>query len=306
MEERKRLGRGLEDISSYFISQPQPNKAPAKAASSSFPPALAVVSLGSGFPCAFATAILAAELGRLGKQVLVVDMAKPTPDIPFRAPNLPFLMGVNCNYAALEAVAAERNQALVIAGPIGVSILRFRLSESEIRELAAAERAEILQRLAEKEMESDLLLINLPFPCPADFRESLLGSLDGLVLLISPRPRDMLGAYAVIKDTRRAAERVRVALVAWEARDTEQANACLRKMEIAARRFLNASVACLGAFLQGPHTSSSIVAAGSADSAEPLFQARLAACAIVRNLLGENMLHSARRESAFFEVLAKC
>jgi MinD-like ATPase involved in chromosome partitioning or flagellar assembly len=308
VEERRRLGRRLEEISSYFISEPQPARPfPAQVAPSpAIPVSLAVASLGTGFPCAFATAILAVELGRIGRRVLVVDTAKPTPDIPFRAPNLPFLMGVNSSYAALEDVAIEKGQPLVIPGPAGVSILAFRLSETEMSALSASRRAEILRRLSEKERESDLLLVNLPFPCPAGMRLALLGSLDGLVLLVPPRPREMLGAYAVIKDALRSAEHLRVGLVAWEARDAEQARACLQKMETAAKRFLNAAAACLGSFLQGPHTSSSIAVDGAADCGEPLFQARLAACAIVRNLLGEKMLQASRRRGSFFEAFAKC
>src|SRR3989304_6323889 len=102
MAEKRRLGRGLEDISHYFISAPSERDGSHGLVEErcSFPPSLSVVSGHSRLPCAFVTANLAMELGRIGKKVLVLDAARAAPDNPFYASA--------ANHAYLQNIVREK------------------------------------------------------------------------------------------------------------------------------------------------------------------------------------------------------
>ncbi len=181
--DRKRLGRGLEDISYLFSSSTSPFRSSPPFPTSSLQPEgqLRIIACHSdieSLPSAFLTCNLAIKLAQAGKRVLIADICNHNPD----EWDVLSLMGL-----IPEAISGPL--PLWVEGPHQIKILTFSLDPDRFSTLSWRNRLMHLSNLLPVESETDYVLLNLSIRGDPPATSSWFCAVQEVLLLIEARSR---------------------------------------------------------------------------------------------------------------------
>jgi len=244
MEPKKRLGKGLEDISHLFLSPAQPpqqksaltENRPEPIARGSLPRVIGVISGTPDIPTIFWTGHLALALARDGKKVLVVDVGTDKDE-------LASVLQPVAIQPSLGDLLDQPEKAVTVDGPLGLRVLAFQMQREELRRFKQEEREILFQILRKEEQQADALLLNISFDWTDLDALSYLKCLHEAVLVVSTR--DLLGAYRILKVLVHVQPGLRVGLVEYrEPEATTQTR--VDRIVMASKEFLKRSPLVLG------------------------------------------------------------
>lgn len=198
MQHRRRLGKGIDDISHFFLSPTQspdlkrqwPGDRPATGTPGKLHRVIGVASQTAGVPGFFWSSQLALALSRLGKKVLVVDVGTE----PER---LTSELDSSIIHPSLNELLRQPDRAITMEGPGGCRVLGFRMQLGELDQFNQDEREILFQILGMEEGQADILLLNLHLNMNLGDLFSYIQSLDEAVFVVSPQK--LLGSYCVLK-----------------------------------------------------------------------------------------------------------
>lgn len=185
-KDRKRLGRGLGDISYLFSSTTSPFRPSLAFPTSSLQPdgQLRVIACHSdikGLPSAFLTSNLAIKLAQEGKRVLIADICDQHPD----EWDVLSLMG-------LIPEATSGMLPLWVDGPHQIKILTSLFDPDRFSTLSWRSRLMHLSHLLPVESETDYVLLNLSIRGDLPAASSWFCTVQEVLLLIEAQSRERL------------------------------------------------------------------------------------------------------------------
>lgn len=252
MNDHKRLGKGLEEVSHLFLSaeeneetqsrqRSQPSPQSSEESEGIFPGVVAITGDHRSLEKSFVVSNLAIELARRGRQVRVVDA-----DLSF--PDQPFLWGLRpTDSVARLATAEEDNQELqvVLRGPLGVKLLSLDIDFSRLLALPKLARQRLLAGLTAFEADAQLMLVDTPMTLSPNSR-LIFQLAHQIVVLVPSDTLGMIDGYAVIKGILAMRPAAQVGLVVYNIRMVAEAEAIANKMRQVVSKFLNANIVSLG------------------------------------------------------------
>ncbi|HUK55315.1 MAG TPA: hypothetical protein VLY20_01500 [Nitrospiria bacterium] len=260
MNSKKRLGKGLEDVSHLFLSTPaaapalnRMNLPPRK-----FGEAVnlktrtwLVLSLVPRLPSAFFTANLAVELARCGRQVLLIETAP--------LPSLDKVFGTVQIQPSLNDLLEQPQKQIVVDGPMGIKVLSFRLRPDELQGFAAEEQEILAQILRREEEKAEQILIHAVYEENPSF-EKLASLGQGVILSAELNADTILQTYQACKYLYRVAPDLRIGLLAFGKEDRETLTVCMDKLSDASERFLGKALEWYGIIPEEPLIDRSLTA----------------------------------------------
>ncbi|MBI3597450.1 MAG: hypothetical protein HY203_09885 [Nitrospirae bacterium] len=305
MDSKKRLGKGLDDISHLFLS----GSAATPAFNRMNPPARKfgqavnlrtkvwlTLSLVPRLPSAFFTANLAVELARCGRQVLVIETAP--------LPALDKVFGTAQIQPSLNDLLEQSQKQIVLDGPMGMKILSFRLCPDELRGFALEEQQILFQILRQEEEKAEQILIHAVYEENPSF-EKWVGLGQGVILSVDLNADTILQTYRVCKYLYRLQPGLRIGLLGFGKQDKEEWAACMNKLSDAVTRFLGKTLEWYGVIPEDPLIERSIAAKVPLALLDQTAQTSVGFSIAARNLQQETGMAPIRSAAAtsFFDWL---
>jgi MinD-like ATPase involved in chromosome partitioning or flagellar assembly len=244
METKRRLGKGIEDISHFFLSPTQPpeltsrrpQNGPATCAPEKTHRVIGVTSQTAGVSGFFWSSRLALALSSFGKKVLLVDVG-------MESDKLVSVLDSSLIRPSLNDLLRQSERAISVEGPGGCRLLGFRMQLEELDQLSLAEREILFQILEMEEDQADIVLLNLQLDM--SHRDILLyiQSLDEAVLVVSPE--ELLDSYLVLKALFAIRPELRVDLIEYGTSQGTYRDG-VHRLAFASRGFLQRSPVVLG------------------------------------------------------------
>jgi MinD-like ATPase involved in chromosome partitioning or flagellar assembly len=242
VDDKKRLGRGLNEISHLFISQKEEKKSggipyAAPHCMVRIPRSFAVLSLIPYPPGPFLVS-LAISLAFHRAKVLMVDFKG-------QAPDLGTLLGFPKLASSIQDYLGEKERPFRVQFSSQINLLAFHLKESDLHSLPYHEREIFLQGLLDEEFASEYLLVHVPIQ---KTKGQFLGAslVHDLLLFTSPNPNYMLDTYRVIKQVLQANENLHIGVLYSEPNQGENTVEAFKQLTGATKKFLGASMSYLG------------------------------------------------------------
>ena len=205
---------------------------------------LAAITVLSGAPGDGKTTVainLAAALGRAGRDALLLDSS---PDGRGACARLGF-------DAPVTLAGRERGEGalaldeLLLNHAVGVQLLPVGASLERFATLSDAGRARLDAALAEWSSVADVVLLDTESGADATRLPLSLAAAD-LLLVVTPEPDSIKGAYALVKRLRQRFDKRTFHLLLNRARDGAQATAVAANLAATAARFLDVRIEHLG------------------------------------------------------------
>ncbi|MEE8074977.1 MAG: hypothetical protein V3T60_05065 [Candidatus Binatia bacterium] len=244
MQPKRRLGKGIEDISHFFLSPTQPpelssqrpQNRPATCTRGKIHRVIGVTSQIAGVSGFFWSSRLALALSRFGKKVLLVDVG-------MESDRLVSVLDSSLIRPSLNDLLRQSEMAISVEGPGGCRLLGFRIQLEELDRLSRAEREILFQILEMEEDQADIVLLNLKLDM--SHRDILLyiQSLDEAVLVVSPQ--ELLDSYLVLKALFSIRSELRVDLIEYGTSQGTYRDG-VHRLAFASRGFLQRSPVVLG------------------------------------------------------------
>lgn len=222
MNKNKRLGRGLEDISHYFVSQNQ-------AGSTANPvvnepliqnnyKSVSIVDITDPQRGADLCAKVGIWLAQNGIRVLLIDADS-------RFPGISFMLGMSLPGFSLEHYYQEIYEPsdLVCTGPYGVKLLAPHLKSDDVRPESRAKMSLILDTLKSIEQETDVVIIR-------QFEDYINPIIDEALFVVSASDTAFLDSYKALKKFTLSDDRKMTGIVVTEERDEKNAAAVFDKI----------------------------------------------------------------------------
>jgi len=249
MQHKRRLGKGIDDISHFLLSPAQspdlkrqwPGDGPATSTAGKLHRVIGVASQTAGVAGLFWSSQLAIALSRLGKKVLVVDVGTE----PERLTSDLDSSGI---HQSLGDLLSQAGGAIPVEGLGGYRVLGFQLRMGELRRFNPMQREILFEILRRKEEQADILLLNIRFDMTEADLLFYLQSLHEAVFVISPQ--DLLGSYSILKALFTLRPDLRVGLIEYGiSKDAYQGGAY--RLALASGEFLQISLSVLGFVSEG-------------------------------------------------------
>lgn len=198
MERKKRLGKGIEEISHYFLSSAGP-LAPKPVLPEIGQPIsstnnrhriIAITSQTPNIPSLFWSSQFAIALSSCGRKVLMVDVGTDRRQ-------LSSVMNSMIVYPSLSDFLDQENKTITVKAPGGFQMLSFQIRLEELRQFNAGECEILFEILMSEEQAADVLLLNIDFDAMQNDLGPYLQSLHEAVLIVAPE--NLLGAYRSMK-----------------------------------------------------------------------------------------------------------
>jgi flagellar biosynthesis protein FlhG len=256
----KRLGKGLEDISHLFLSNPsspsysnRPHSTPQKheEASKSQTRVLMAMSLVPRIPSAFFAANLSVEMARAGRRVLAIETAP--------LPSLDGVLGTVQIQPSLNELLDQPKKQIAVEGPMGMKVLSFQLRLEELQGLVAEEQEILSQVLRKEEENSDLILIHAGYEEDHAFKR-WVGMVQGAVLTVDLDSLSLLQVYQACKFLYHTHPDLSLGLIVFGKEEKETVAGEMQKLIEAATRFLGKSLAWYGVIPEDPLIERSLAA----------------------------------------------
>lgn len=209
MERKRRLGRGLEDISYYFISKEQEEDT-SKYLISNVERKCQVVSFVDLFDSrrgALLTSRIGVELCKNGIRTLIIDS-----DVRF--PGIAFVLGISMPGYSFEHFLQDQYQAsdIIYNGPFGLKLLAPRFCIKDINKLKMSDVSLMLETIISVEKEIDIII-------QRQYEGKFQPFIEDAVFIIPAFDTGMIRAYREIKSFIAGAERKRIGVVISDAAD---------------------------------------------------------------------------------------
>ena len=187
MENKKRLGKGIEDSSHFFLSSAPPSNSkhilsedkPSIGTSRNRHRILAVTSQTPKIPAIYWSAQLATALSDCGKKVLMVDVGTK-PD------QLASAISPTVIYPSLDNFLAQPDKTITVEAQGGFRVLSFQILIEELRQFNPKECEILFGVLLGEEQEADILLLNINLELMQADLIPYLQCLQEAVLVVSP------------------------------------------------------------------------------------------------------------------------
>jgi len=260
MSTKKRLGKGLEDISHLFLSKPSPDRTPEREPSpirvrgdGLMPDARVwmALSLVPQLPSAFFAANLSIELARAGKRVLAVETSSGS--------SLDELLGTAPIHPTINDLLEQPEKRIAVEGPCGVKLLSFQLGLESLHGFAPEEKEILSQVLRREEEEAELLLLHAVYDENPVFGQ-WTGMVQGVVLTVGSDPETLLETYQVCKYLFQLQPDLRIRLNRFESGEKETSAEGLKRLGDAVGHFLGKSIEWYGVIPNDPLIERSITA----------------------------------------------
>ena len=243
---QKPLGKGVEDISHFFLSPAEvPSIVPASPNDSASPKVpgmlhriIAVVSETPRIPTLFWSSQLASVLSQAGKKVMIIDVGTE-PGM------LADVFHDTLIHPSLNDLLNQADKSITVEGPGGFRILGFQIHLDELRQFKPEELEILFQILRKEEQEVDIVLLNIRF----DFMQvdtdivTYLQFLHESILVVSPE--DLLGSYRLLKVLYKIQPGLTVGIMECGS-DQGPYHGGIQRLVMASKEFLNKSPAVLG------------------------------------------------------------
>lgn len=184
MEKRRRLGRGLEDISHYFISSnlnKEDSPSPAAGGKSACR-VISIVDLFDPYRGALLTSRIGLELCKRGIRTFLVDGDS-------RFPSIAFMFGLSFpGYSFRHYLSDE----IIYTGPSGIKILAPRFSLKDITREEILDVSLMLESLISLERETDIILLK-------QYEDKIRLHIEGAIFLVPAIPAGTVMAYRKMK-----------------------------------------------------------------------------------------------------------
>lgn len=257
METRKRLGRGLEDISHLFISKrpstesaARPIPSPAENMAQGSPKRFCLVSAVRGYTVAFWAMNLAAALSRGGKRCLLIE-GHTGSDSLSEMLNLP---GVHASLGEF----LNHDRQLTHGDPGGVRLLAFQIRVEEFRSIKAEERDILFEILKREEEASDYVVTTFETdPLEPAMMELLRANREAVVI---GQADDPVPTYQQIKALCYHHPGVNIGLILHGVASESEAAPIVERLGAAARRFLDKPISLYGILPPDPLLERSLAA----------------------------------------------
>jgi len=240
--DKKRLGRGLNEISHLFVSSKEekrsgvgPCLAPQPMVRT--PRSFTVMSL-IPYPSGPFLVSLAISLSFHHAKVLLVDFKGQDPD-------LGTLLGFPKLAPSIQDYLEVEEHPFMVQFSSLIKLLAFHLKGSDLHNLPYHEREILFQVLLQEEFSSDYVLVHIPFPRKKG--QSLgLSLVHDLLIFTSPNQSSILDTYRVIKQVLQTNETLHVGVLFSEPNRGENTMEAFQQLTSGARKFLGASMSYLG------------------------------------------------------------
>ncbi|HEY4619934.1 MAG TPA: hypothetical protein VIH39_03645 [Nitrospirota bacterium] len=215
MKKNKRLGRGLEDISHYFVSQNQTVATAHPVVNEELIQnhykSVSIVDITDPQRGADLCAKVGIWLAQNGIRVLLVDADS-------RFPGISFMLGMSLPGFSLEHYYQEIYEPsdLVCTGPYGVKLLAPHLTIESVSPESRAEMSLILDTLKSIEQETDVVIIR-------QFEDYINPITDEALFVVSASDTSLMDSYKALKKFALSDDRKMIGIVMAEERDEENA-----------------------------------------------------------------------------------
>ena len=260
MNSKKRLGKGLEDISHLFLSgvpsPPSLGRVQPVIQKQSQGPApdtqvWLTLSLVPRLPSAFFTANLGIELARAGKRVLAIETGA--------VPSMDEVLGTVQIHPSLNDLLEQPQKQIAVEGPLGMKLLSFQLRLEEIQGFATEEQEILLQVLRKEEEDAEWVLIHAVYEERSTFHR-WVRLVHGVVLTVDLNSETLLQAYQTCKYLYQLQPDLRIGVMAFGDRDQEAASAGMKRLSDAVLQFLGKSLEGYGVIPDDPLIERSLTA----------------------------------------------
>ncbi len=184
MEKRRRLGRGLEDISHYFIS-PEPDKETSPYPAAGGKPAcrvISIVDLFDPYRGALLTSRIGLELCKRGVRTFLLDGDN-------RFPSIAFMFGLSFPGYSFRHYLSDD---MIYTGPFGIKILAPRFSLRDISREEIMDVSLMFESLISLERETDIILLK-------QYEDKIRLYIEGAIFLVPAIPASTVMAYRKMK-----------------------------------------------------------------------------------------------------------
>lgn len=209
MKKTKRLGRGLEDISHYFVSQ---HKAIAKEPAPHCElqdqgqyKSVSIVDTDDPRRGAALCANVGIELSQKGIRVLLIDADS-------RFPGISFMLGLSLHGFSIEHYYQERYAPsdIVYTGPYGVRLLAPHLSFDDSIPRAHAKLSLMLETLKSIEQETDIVIVR-------QFEDHINPVIDDALFVVPVLTAPLIDSYREIRKFMAADDRKKAGVLVYGA-----------------------------------------------------------------------------------------
>jgi flagellar biosynthesis protein FlhG len=207
--------------------------------------------------------------------------------------SLDLLLGLEPRYTALDVIASRRSlEDCLVNGPFGVRLLPAPPCTEGARG-QALEPSRLLAGIGELRREGEIVLADAPAAISRSAIE-LVRAARPLILITTPEPTAMAGAYAAIKALRRLRGRRGVSLIVNRVRGVAEARSIQERLETTARRFLGVGISALGHVPEDPFVQEASRLRRAVSEAFPGSEASRALVAIARAIVRRTQLPRTR------------
>jgi hypothetical protein len=238
------MGKGIEDISHYFISMREASNSgvvDTGTVTEKSPPLeihrmIAVISKTPGIPGLAWSAFLSLALSQCEKKILLMDIGSEPQVLSGLLPSVPVLPSLN-------ALLEQSDKAIARDSSAGVRVLSFQFHTEELQEFRSEEREILFQMLRREERQADILLSNIEFDLLNSDSLRPVRYFDEVILMVPQE--DLQEIYGVLKVLYLLNPNLRVGMI-----DTggprENGSTGAQNLAIAAHQFLQKSPVVLG------------------------------------------------------------
>ena len=191
MKKTKRLGRGLEDIAHYFVSQNQANTSEHSILNESSVQnrykSVSIVDISDPQRGASLCAKVGIELSQKGIKVLLIDADS-------RFPGISFMLGLSLHGFSIDHYYQERYEPsdIVYTGPYGVRLLAPHLTIEDVSFKSNSKKSLMLDVLKLIETETDIVIIR-------QFEDYINPVIDEALFVVPALTASLINSYKEIK-----------------------------------------------------------------------------------------------------------
>ena len=220
MQKPKRLGKGLEDISHYFISHNKRGEEPSTLRADSLIQysAISIVDIFDPYRGAILATKLSVELCKNGIKVLLIDA-----DIRF--PGIAFMLGISIPGYSFRHYFQDQYQPsdIIYTGPYGIRLLAPHLKINDTYSMKVSDLSLMFEILVSAEKEIDIIIIR-------QFENILQPIIDEAIFVVPAQSTGMVRTYRVIKTFARGGDGKKVGIIITGAEDEPAAARAYEKI----------------------------------------------------------------------------
>lgn len=178
-------------------------------------------------------------LSELGNRVVVIDA-------DFGLANVDVILGIMPEFTLLDVIKDNKNIADILTK--GPNDIRFISGGSGVEELIKLEKWQLdkfMEKMSELDQLADIIIIDTGAGL-SDNVLSFVAAADEIVLVTTPEPTSITDAYALIKMVAKIDKNKDLKIVVNRADNSEEAGQILKKLTLAAEKFLSFKIDSLG------------------------------------------------------------